>query len=168
MHPINHMAKRTSWRKKLVNIAHSGTRDQYRKELETIVKDGVCPFCGTNLKKYHRNPILKTTHFWMLTENDHPYDGTKQHLVFILKKHAEHISELSPKEFADLSALVYWAVRKYRLRGGSLFIRFGDTDYTGSSVAHLHAQMVSGYSRTEGGEKLAVKLGYKRKPPRKR
>lgn len=39
-------------------------------------------------------------------------------------------------------------------------MRFGDTDYTGGTVEHLHAQLVSGGKRGKDKEPLITYLGY--------
>jgi len=40
-----------------------------------------------------------------------------------------------------------------------LFMRFGDTHYNGSSVEHLHAQLLQGDVDAPGHEPVRVKLG---------
>jgi len=39
--------------------------------------------------------------------------------------------------------LVNWAIKKWKIRGGGVAMRFGKTDYTGASVSHLHFHIIS-------------------------
>ncbi len=143
-----------------VNIAHSRNK-KYKKLLEKISEANVCPFCQTHLTTYHEKPLLKKTSDWILTENMNPYDGTKIHLLFILKRHAKNILDLKNTEIKNLFKLIKWSIKKYKIPGGSVIIRFGDTDYTGGSVSHLHAQLVSGNHRKNSRGTINPVLGYK-------
>lgn len=145
---------------------HQSRTPEQRGIMERIEKDGGCPFCRDFCEgrepEYHTKPILRETDHWVFTENFHPYEGTFHHWVIILKRHAESISELAVDEWRDVVRLVSWAEKKFSLPGAALFMRFGDPDYTVSSVAHLHLQLISGASREESdGEKILVGLGYK-------
>lgn len=110
--------------------------------------------------KYHTKPIIKSGRYWVLTENFEPYKGSRHHLLAVSKKHVRHFKELSPAAHAELFKLFADEARKRRISGGALFMRFGNTDYTGGTVEHLHAQFVSGGKRGEGKEPLITYLGY--------
>ncbi len=142
-----------------VNLAHA--REAHQRETMTrIVKDGVCPFCEQHLAKYHTRPILHETNYWLVTENFAPYQGTACHMLFISKTHASDPWQLTADAWSDLREATRWVRETYDLQGGTLLMRWGDTDYTGSSVSHLHAQLVSGAPRTAGGEQILTALGY--------
>ena len=146
-----------------LNLAHHRS-DKQKTLMERILKDGVCPFCQKHFKKYHPKPILKTTTHWVVTENMEPYEGTRVHLLFIYKKeHATTLAEISESAAEELLKLTSWATKRFRIEGGALFMRFGDSDRTGASVSHLHAQLISGETtRSESKGTLMVKLGYKK------
>ena len=59
------------------------------------------------------------------------------------EKHRENFSELKKRDFEAVSYLAKWAIKKYKIKGGALAVRFGDTDFTGASVAHLHFHIIS-------------------------
>lgn len=140
-------------------MEHARTPEQIAL-MQKIIDDGVCPFCREYFEKYHPKPILKETDYWFFTENMSPYKGTKHHFIFVYKPaHVINPSELPPEAFADLFAIVNWATAEYGIRGGSLFMRFGDTRYTGSSVEHLHAQLLMGDIDASDHEPVRVKLG---------
>jgi ATP adenylyltransferase len=147
---------------KRVNVSNARSKD-YADVLRKIVRDKVCPFCTEHFLTYHTKPIIKKTKHWILTENFKPYAGTKHHLLLVSKRHIEHFSELSGTAQKEMFALFDAELKKRRVRGGTLLMRFGDTDYTGASVGHLHAQLVSGVKRGKHTEPLLTAIGVKLK-----
>jgi diadenosine tetraphosphate (Ap4A) HIT family hydrolase len=143
-----------------VNIAH-GVRDQsYQEVLEQIVRDGKCPFCWENFLTYHTEPILVQTERWIVTPNFRPYAKGITHLLFVPKLHARHVHELPGAFVQELFEHIAASVEERNLPGYTLLMRAGDTDRTGGSVTHLHAQLISGGSRDEGGEPITPLIGY--------
>ncbi len=144
-------------------LVHENARTEEQKQLMAqIESDGVCPFCKEYFTTYHPKPILKETEYWFVTENMSPYEGTKLHFLFVYKPtHITSPSDLLPEATQDLFALVAWITETYAIQGGSFFMRFGNTAYNGSSVEHLHAQLITGTSADEGTEAIRVKLGWK-------
>jgi ATP adenylyltransferase len=144
----------------LLNMKHGKRTPEQAALMERIREDGVCPFCAEYFKKYHPKPVLKETDYWFFTENMDPYKGTKYHFIFVYKPaHISLPSELPPEALVDLFALINGAIAEYNMPGGSLFMRFGETRFTGSSVTHLHAQLIMGDSDAEDHEPVRVKLG---------
>jgi len=127
--------------KKFVNLTNARP-GEYRNVIEQIQKTGKCPFCKDNLK-YHRKPIVKRSGEWFLTEGTWPYKNTRCHLMILGDKHRENFFELKKKDLEAVFSLVKFAIRKYKIKGGALAMRFGNTDYTGASVAHLHFHLIS-------------------------
>ena len=147
---------------KKVNVKNTKSAG-YAAVLRQIQKDRVCPFCEKHFLKYHTRPILKKSKYWILTENFRPYPGTTHHLLVVSRKHIDHFDKLSAAAQADLFSILAPEVRKRRIKGGGLFMRFGDTDYNFSSVQHLHAQLVVGIKQSKNTELLLAPLGYKKK-----
>ncbi len=114
----------------------------YAKTIEEIEKNNVCPFCFNNLSKYHKKPIIKENDGWLLTENMYPYKGTKIHLLLIHKRHITSIEEVSSKDWSLLQEIITFSIKEFNIKGGSFFIRFGNSTVTGATVSHLHAQLV--------------------------
>jgi diadenosine tetraphosphate (Ap4A) HIT family hydrolase len=130
-------------KKQLVNLNHARS-DNQRGVMEQIIKDGVCPFCIENLTLYHKSPIIKEGKFWILTDNQWPYEKVRHQLLAIYKTHIEHISEVEPGAAEELFRLFSDEAKKRNIKGGGLAIRFGsseDGNY-GSSVLHLHAHLI--------------------------
>ncbi|MDB5264915.1 MAG: Histidine triad domain protein [Parcubacteria group bacterium] len=147
---------------KTVNLSHARTKFQ-RDVLRKIQKDKVCPFCEENFLTYHTKPIIKKGRHWILTENFQPYEGSKHHLLAVSRKHVRHFEKLTPAAQAELFSLFSVELKKRDVKGGTIIMRFGDTDYTGGTVEHLHAQLVSGAKRGKGREMILTALGYKTK-----
>jgi diadenosine tetraphosphate (Ap4A) HIT family hydrolase len=144
-----------------LDFNHARTPEQI-EVMKKIVEDGVCPFC--HFAKYHSRPILKETVWWYVSENMSPYKGTQVHLMFVYKKHATLTSEIDSEAAKELFSLISWAEKKYAMVGGAFFVRFGKSEYTGSSVDHYHVQMLVGNAKgtDEKYDKLKIKLGYKK------
>ena len=148
----------------VAGLDHKEARTEEQKKLMSQIEaDGVCPFCEAHFRQYHPKPILKETNSWFLTENMSPYEGTTQHYIFVYKPaHITVPSDLTPQSRVELFDLVDWVIKEYKIPGGGLFMRFGEGGYNGSSVEHLHAQLITGVQKAEDTEGLKVKLSYKK------
>ena len=127
----------------LVRVGNARS-DAQRKVMEQIVADGVCPFCRENLDRYHKNPILKETKYWLFTDNQWPYKGVKHQVLAIYKTHIEHIKDM-PEEAGGELLKIFGEISKERnMPGGGVAIRFGKSPLGnyGSSVNHLHAHLI--------------------------
>lgn len=124
-----------------VNLGNTRFDDQ-RCVMETIIKDGVCPFCTESLAKYHKKEILRTGEFWLLTYNQWPYKNTKLHLLIIAKHHVTNLSEMKPGAAEELFEILRWAEVNFNISYGGVCMRFGDIRQTGATVDHLHAHLI--------------------------
>lgn len=143
-----------------VNLSHART-DFQKEVMERIKRDNVCPFCEKHFLTYHTKPIIKRGKFWLLTENFQPYEGSRHHLLLVSRKHVTHFETLSSAAQAEFFSLASSELSTRGVTGGTLLMRFGNTDYTGGSVEHLHAQIISGAKRTPGREMILTAIGYK-------
>jgi diadenosine tetraphosphate (Ap4A) HIT family hydrolase len=131
----------------------------YGEVIEKIGKDKVCPFCPEHLAKYHTNPILRAGEYWLVTDNLFPYPGAKHHVLLIHRDHIENITELSRAAWDELWECITWVIRERKIPGGSLVFRFGDTAYTGASVAHLHANLASADGENADRAPIVTRIG---------
>jgi len=115
--------------------------EKYHGVLSQIEKAGVCPFCPENFL-WHTEPILRREGSWFITKNFRPYQNSQHHFMLISTAHKEKFSEITPEDWANLGALINWTVNEYKILGGALAMRFGETSYTGSTVCHLHAHVI--------------------------
>ncbi|MBL7150253.1 MAG: HIT domain-containing protein [Candidatus Pacebacteria bacterium] len=127
--------------KTFVNIKNA-RRGEYKRVIEKIALIGKCPFCKENFK-YHKKPVFKRKNGWFLTNNSWPYKNTDCHLIIIGEKHKENFSELTKKDFEAVVYLAKWAIKKYKIKGGGFAMRFGDTNLSRASVAHIHFHIIS-------------------------
>src|SRR3989344_3132606 len=119
-------------------------REDQLEVMEEIQKEGHCPFCRENLEKYHKNPILKEGTFWLLTDNQWPYEKVKHQLLAIYKTHIEHIKDIDPEAGRELIELFAEETKKRNISGGGIAIRFGRSNHGsyGSTVFHIHAHLI--------------------------
>jgi len=120
-------------------------RDDQKEVMYKINDEGHCPFCRENLDKYHKRQILKEGKYWLLTDNQWPYEKIKHQLLAIYKTHIEHISEMDPAAGAELIEMFKDESAKRKIPGGGIAIRFGSNPEHGSygnSVLHIHAHLI--------------------------
>lgn len=125
-----------------VDLSHARNEKQ-REAMERIRGRQECPFCPENLQKEHKKPIIHQGDYWILTENQWPYDNTSVHLLAISKIHAERFEDISSEAGAELFILCSWIELEYGIKSGAIGIRFGDPAGNGGTVRHLHAQIIS-------------------------
>ncbi len=142
-------------------LRHENARTPEQRQLmQQIEADGVCPFCAEYFATYHPKPILKETEHWFFTENISPYEGTRHHFIFVYKpSHISHLKELPQEAFLSLFELVQVVTKEFEIPGGSFFMRFGDSRYTGGSVTHIHAHLLMGDADAPDHQPVRVKLG---------
>ena len=132
---------KTPTKNQFIDIENARVEEQV-KVMIGIMANAECPFCLENLRKYHREPILKDGRYWVLTKNQWPYQNTRVHLLAIYKQHIEKLAELDPQAGVELIELMAWAEKEFEAPGGGWAMRFGDSDYSAGTVAHLHAQFL--------------------------
>lgn len=148
--------------KKLMHLGNARVSAQ-KKQMEELSKLDICPFCREHFEDHHKAPILLETRYWLLTKNDYPYEGVKVHLLVVYKEHIVSPSQISPLAAKELPQLMKWAERKFKLKGASFIMRFGDMRFTGATIAHLHAHIVSGIRGLKNSEPIKQKIGFKKK-----
>ena len=106
-----------------------------------IAEKKLCPFCPEHLAEFHKLPI-EEREFWLITDNQYPYKPSKYNKLFIHRTHIGHVSEISSEGWKELGEIVKEQTAKLDIVGGAFFMRFGETRFTGASVAHLHCQLL--------------------------
>jgi diadenosine tetraphosphate (Ap4A) HIT family hydrolase len=113
--------------------------------MEEIAANGHCPFCAENLSKYHKKPIIKEGKYWILTDNQWPYENIKHQLLAIYKTHIEHIKDMDPNAGTELIEMFKEEAIKRNIIGGGIAMRFGtnpEKGNYGSTVSHIHAHLI--------------------------
>lgn len=114
------------------------------ENMKKIEAEGFCPFCPEHMEKYHTPPILKRSKYWYVTPNMYPYENTSYQFLFVTNEHLSNSEDLSPGAWAELQEHVRWTLKEHDIEGGTLIMRSGDMKKTGSTVLHLHAQLIVG------------------------
>ncbi len=127
--------------KDFVDNKNSRTGEQ-KIIMQQIIEDGVDPFSKEHIAKYHSKPILKKGLYWFVTESQWPYTNTKKQILFITNEYIDDIKNLSGNAYKELLELAQWCVEEFKMKGGALCMRFGDSLVSGASVKHLHAQLI--------------------------
>ena len=141
-----------------INLAN--TREEKQKSvMEEIAEAKHCPFCRENLYKYHQQPILKESKFWIVTTNQWPYPHTKHHFLLIYKVHAVNFSDLSLAAGQELFELIAEIEESYQIKGGGLVIRFGDTDYSAGTIYPALGRQRMTASDSSNFVPIRVKIG---------
>lgn len=143
----------------LVNTDNA-RRGDIKEALDKIIDSKQCPFCSKDyLEKEHKKPILWEGTFWLATENRWPYEGAKEHIIFIHKKHVTHLDELNPAAWQELQTVATTIASDRGIGGGALMMRFGDTRYTGATVTHLHAHLICGDYENPDRKPVLARVG---------
>jgi len=142
-------------RKKHVNEEYARSKDQL-EALRKINHGDFCPFCSRRyMETEHPNPIFAETDHWFATDNRWKYEGAVEHILLIHKDHIESLSEMSSESWLDLKKIFNRVVEERKIPGATLVMRQGDGLYTGATVTHLHAQIISGPGNPDGKPVLA-------------
>ncbi len=145
------------------NVDVEGSRyEDQKQQMEKIRDTGLCPFCPQQLSEYHKEPIIKEGTYWLVTKNQWPYAHTKVHLLLIAKTHVTSLTDLAPEAGKELIELAAWAIQEFQIPGGGLVLRFGASEYSAGSVAHLHAQLVMPDLDDPEYEPVRIKIGKSR------
>lgn len=113
----------------------------YTDVIASIAEKKICPFCPEHVHEIHEKPIVDRE-FWLVTDNMYPYQPTKQCRLYIHREHIESLEQISAAAWTELRSIIKVDIAERQIVGGSFFLRFGDTRFTGSSVVHLHAHLL--------------------------
>lgn len=131
------------------NAQRPGGDGSYEAVISSIEDASVCPFCPDHLERYHDLPFYVEAEHWRATDNKWPYKGSQAHSLIIHRAHIETLDEISAEAWSELQVVVSSVLRIKNMPGGTLLMRQGDMRYTGASVSHLHAQVVSGSGESD-------------------
>lgn len=114
-----------------------------RAAYATTIGQGTCPFCGElqDLPEEIRTRMILTGEYWRAWYNPFPYSGHAAHVVLAPIVHWTQPDEILPDAATEWMALNSRLIRSLRLPGGGLVMRFGDHEYKGGSITHLHSHI---------------------------
>lgn len=137
---------------------------EQRQAMKGIIEREECGFCPGKLPPEHKQPIEKDGTHWFVTKSQWPHKNTKLNLLFILKRHAETLTDLKPEEGAELFELLSWTEKNpdYDIPGGGIGMRFGDTNFSAATVRHIHVQLFVPDRDNPDFEPIRFKIGKKK------
>ena len=140
----NPITMKSAEKKNFMNMSNARLPEQLKK-MKELQKAGVCLFCKRNFIRYQTAPVIREKKWWLIRKNDYPYDGSRIHLLLIYKKHINSVDKISKNGMIEFLDHVKWVKNKFKIPGSTFLIRSGDNKYTGATITHLHAHIVSGY-----------------------
>lgn len=129
--------------------------------MQASLDAGESPFLPENLAKYHHLPVIKTGRFWYVTANQWPYQHTRVHFLIIANQYWTSLDQVPPEAGSEVIELAQWLQKEYHVAGGALCIRFGDTDYSGATIDHLHWQFIVPDLQTPDYDRVHFTVGKK-------
>lgn len=125
----------------MINIANAGEREAYIKQLQDWERAGECPLCPSGLETAG-NQVLHILNNWQLITNRFPYKNTDQHLLILPREHISTFDDVTGEDFKTIKQLTAWAIDHFSIKGGGLTMRFGDLNYSGATVMHVHCHVI--------------------------
>ncbi|MDD3646639.1 MAG: HIT domain-containing protein [Candidatus Gracilibacteria bacterium] len=108
-----------------------------------------CPFC--NPTKDEEKLLVHETRYWQIRHNKYPYNGLKNHLMTVPKRHVEVTQDLTEEEFADLKNIEVFMHKYY---SGENFFSFIRETNSGKSIKHIHYHFLPGVIYARAVEKM--------------
>ena len=119
-------------------LLHASMYKQYCEAVKRL-KSGACPFCELD---GNVNRIICENRSWFAWPNPWPQPHQSHHLVIAHRRHFQHLSELSRRDWSELGGLVKeLATDNYQIQGGVFAMRFGNPSLSLASEEHLHANI---------------------------
>ncbi len=128
-------------------------------EMKHLSDLNLCMFCPEGLMVVKKK-IVHTGTFWFISPNEYPYEGTTVHVMIIPRRHVVSITDLQGDELSELIEMTRWVNEKYAIEGATLFCRYGDTQYTGGTIQHLHIHIAQGKKKTSTSKKVSATIGF--------
>ena len=117
---------------------------QQLAEMRRLDAAGICLFCPEHLRQHAGQEILWRTRYWSVTPNKFPYAGTATHLLLVPDTHVGDLLDLDPEVQHDFWLALAAVRERFGLTYYGLGVRNGDCRFTGATIAHVHAHVLTG------------------------
>lgn len=144
------------------------TKNQYNRSaarvqeqldrMDDLQARGVCAFCPEHLHSETTSPIDLETDYWIVKDNDFPYDNTTHHKLLIPKIHRSTVADLPTEYQADFLPTVSRVEKMLGLTSYALAMRSGDMHRNGGTVDHIHAHIVVGDTESPDHKPVRFKM----------
>ncbi len=130
---------------------------------------GASPFLPENIDQTAQ-PIIKQGEHWYIIANRWPYQNTRHHYLIISNQYWTSPDQITPPAQLELFEMFAWlrhhlatflGPRAAGSPGGALALRFGDTNYSGGTVDHLHWQYIVPELNDPNYERIKFNIGKK-------
>lgn len=124
------------------DISRARTAEQ-KAAYEGTVGQGICPFCGKfdDLPEEIRIRMIYQGTFWRAWYNPFPYPGHSAHIVLAPIEHWMQPSDVTPEAASEWMQINAHMIKTLELPGGGIVMRFGNHEYKGGSITHLHSHI---------------------------
>ena len=141
--------------------------DNYRTEeqlaeMRRLEAAGTCLFCPAELRKHPRQQVIFETEHWAVTPNEFPYRGTRLHLLVVPHQHVNDMVDLGDDALADFWTALRLIRERFDLDHYGLGVRNGNCDFTGATIAHVHAHVLVGDPAAE--PEVPVRMRFSSRP----
>ena len=130
--------------------------------MEQYLQAGVSPFMPDKIEQDGHQKIIKQGKYWYITTNRWAYDHTKHHYLIIANQYWTSLDQITPEASAEVIPLAQWLCHQLKVDGGALCLRFGDTNYSGGTIDHLHWQFIVPDIKANDYERISFAIGKKR------
>lgn len=137
-----------------VDPSYARSQD-YRRDLDEIASEGVCPFCPENFR-WHPHPILAEDGDWFITAIRQNYEHARLHYLIIGRVHKETLADMTSDDVASILRLAQRIAKDTGMPGGGIAWRFGPTKYTGATVQHIHVHLLEPEIDPDTGRAIPV------------
>lgn len=150
------------------DVSNARDPEQIRR-MNILREKGLCYFCRQGSEEDKTLPkVWLEGRRWYLMENDFPLEGSVHHYLLIPKRHISLTHELTDMERREQANLELTLQTMLCVTGYSMFVRSGDTRFTGATLTHLHYHfLVGGVKPNDGPTDLStvipVVLAFKQK-----
>lgn len=141
----------------LDNARHNDQKAVMQKWLD----NGQSPFMPENIDQQVQ-PILYQGKFWYVIKNRWPYLNTREHFLIIANQYWTALAQITPAASQELITIAQKLAQENQVQGGALCLRFGDTNYSGGTVDHLHWQFIVPDLDADNYERVHFAIGKKR------
>lgn len=130
---------------KKMDFGNARDPEQIRR-MNALKDAGLCYFCREGLEEKVPTPsVIFEKKYWYITPNNFPLEGSVHHYLIVPKRHIKDLSEISENEATELFVMmVPWFKRNLKITGYSMFVRSGNTEFTGATIDHLHFHFLVG------------------------
>jgi diadenosine tetraphosphate (Ap4A) HIT family hydrolase len=129
--------KKNKGSKSLVALENARTEKQHN-HMARAAACNRCVFCEIDWKV---NRELKRGKYWRVMPNAFPYPEHKHHIILTPIRHVTDPTQLTRAEMIEWWELNLWVIKKFKLPGGGIVMRFGDFKFNAGTIAHLHSHV---------------------------